>query len=827
MQLSLDQDRNDVSERSGRPAGSPLRRRALSAVLPLLVTAGIGLGQAREAASPEPHVHGSAPLMVAAAVADPRPVSRVGWTVAAQWGQNLAARTIDGNRTTYWQGATAAPASKRLPHSLTIDMHATVTVAGLTFLPRQGAGGNGNIGQYRVELSTNGAGWGAPVATGTFADDDTLKTVPFRARAARYVRLTALTEGDGGTGPVAVAELNVLAVADPPLPRSGWTATADSYANNANQPGKVLDGSTATTWHSKWAAPSDKLPNTITIDMKAANTVTGLSYLPRQDASRNGSIGQYRIQRSTNGTTWITAATGTWIDSKAVKTVTFTAGSARYVRLTALKEAGGRGPWSSAAEINILGQDSTPVLGRWSAPVGFPLVPGSAAMLSNGRLLLWSADRVNAFGGTGRTITAVYNPATRAVTQRTVTNTGHNMFCPGISALPDGRVMVNGGDDAKRTSIYNPTTDAWTTGAAMAIPRAYQSSTTLSDGRVFAIGGSWDGGRGGKNGEVWSAASGWKKLANASVAPMLTADRQGVYRADNHAWLFGWSGGSVLQAGPSKAMNWYGTTGSGSTTSAGTRAGDPDSMNGTAVMYDAGKILTLGGAPHYQDAKATANAHVITISGTAVTTRKVASMRYERAYHNSVVLPDGKVLVTGGQTYAVPFSDNAPIYNAELWDPATETFTTMATATVPRNYHSVALLMPDGRVFTGGGGLCNNCDTNHSNGEIFTPPYLLNADGTLRSRPAITSAPKTATYGAAITVATDREVSRFSLVRLGTATHTVNTDQRRIGLTPTAVTGGYQLSIPADPGVVLPGYYMLFALDANDVPSVSRMIQIR
>ncbi|HEX8626825.1 MAG TPA: galactose oxidase-like domain-containing protein, partial [Catenuloplanes sp.] len=250
--------------------------------------------------------------------------------------------------------------------------------------------------------------------------------------------------------------------------------------------------------------------------------------------------------------------------------------------------------------------------------------------------------------------------------------------------------------------------------------------------------------------------------------------------------------------------------------------------NGTAVMYDTGKILTLGGAPHYQDSNATANAHVVTISGTStVTTRKVASMAYARAYHNSVVLPDGKVLALGGQAYPVPFSDNTSVLNPEMWDPATETFTTLAPGAVPRNYHSVAVLMPDARVFVGGGGMCGSCSTNHFNAEMFTPPYLLNADGTLKSRPAITSAPTTAGYGAAITVATDRAVTRFSLVRLGTATHTVNTDQRRIALTPTAVTGGYRLTIPTDPGVVLPGPYMLFAMDANGVPSVSRPITIR
>jgi galactose oxidase len=415
-----------------------------------------------------------------------------------------------------------------------------------------------------------------------------------------------------------------------------------------------------------------------------------------------------------------------------------------------------------------------------------------------------------------------------------VTKTGHDMFCPGISALPDGRIIVTGGNDSDRTSIYNPATDAWTSGPDLVTPRGYQASATLSDGRVFTIGGSWSGGVGGvdtghKAGEVWSAANGWTALPGASVVPMLTADANpnGDYRKDNHAWLFAWSGGKVLQAGPSKAMNWYTTGGTGGVTAAGTRGDDGDAMNGNAVMYDAGKILTIGGAPSYEQDNATAHAYVLTVNGSTVTTRKVAPMANTRAFHNSVVLPDGKVAVFGGQNFPVPFSDNTAVLSAELWSPATEQFTALAPAAVPRTYHSVALLMPDGRVFTGGGGLCGTgCPTNHLDAEIFTPPYLIAADGTPASRPTITTAPTTAANGAKITVATNRAVTAFSIIRMGTATHSVDTDQRRIALSPTTVTGGYQVTIPADKGVAVPGYWMLFALDSNGVPSVAKVIRV-
>lgn len=91
----------------------------------------------------------------------------------------------------------------------------------------------------------------------------------------------------------------------------------------------------------------------------------------------------------------------------------------------------------------------------------------------------------------------------------------------------------------------------------------------------------------------------WTLLPGCPVAPMLTNDQDGVFRQDNHAWLFGWKEGTVFQAGPSSAMNWYSTTGNGGQKSAGKRASDPDSMDGNAVMYDAanGKIVTMGGSP--------------------------------------------------------------------------------------------------------------------------------------------------------------------------------------------------------------------------------------
>lgn len=315
-------------------------------------------------------------------------------------------------------------------------------------------------------------------------------------------------------------------------------------------------------------------------------------------------------------------------------------------------------------------------------------------------------------------------------------------------------------------------------------------------------------------------------------------------------------------------MNWYNTSGTGSWKAAGRRGDAADAMCGVAAMYDAtaGLILTAGGSPSYQNSAATRNAHRIALHGVDAdpTVTELAPMAHARAFGSAVVLPDGTVLVVGGQAYAVPFTDTTPALAAELFDPAAgddgtnSTWRTLAAIAVPRTYHSVALLLPDATVLAGGGGMCGKgCPQNHLDMQIFAPPYLFvnDSSGSSRSsggavraaRPEIVSVsvlPVIAGTGAgvgvgvgvalkpgdALRVATSAPVASFSLVRHGSSTHTVNTDQRRVPLPAAAAAAAdglaYEMTLPDDPGVVLPGYWMLFAIDAAGVPSVATTIQV-
>jgi galactose oxidase len=149
-------------------------------------------------------------------------------------------------------------------------------------------------------------------------------------------------------------------------------------------------------------------------------------------------------------------------------------------------------------------------------------------------------------------------------------------------------------------------------------------------------------------------------------------------------------------------MNWITTLNSGSLEVSILRGDDSDAMNGNAVMYDVGKILTLGGAPNYGTGVASARAYVIDLNGPAVSVQRTGSMNFARSICNSVVLPNGEVVVVGGQSSVVLFSDNNAVLEAEIWNPWTGRFTALSKMRIPRTYHSVALLMKDGRVWVAG-----------------------------------------------------------------------------------------------------------------------------
>lgn len=488
--------------------------------------------------------------------------------------------------------------------------------------------------------------------------------------------------------------------------------------------------------------------------------------------------------------------------------------------------------------------------GEWGPVIDTDSIPVAAANLPDGKILHWAAYQADTYqpssGDFEQTFTSIFDPVTGQSTYDIVDETEHDMFCMGANILEDGSVLMNGGNSHGQTSIFDSVSGNWTSEDPLNIPRAYQGNAMLEDGRVLTLGGSWkfsalcrdefdnSGTCVDKTAEVWDKQNGWEVLSGISPNQLTTDDHDGLFRSDNHMWLFSIPGGKVLHAGPSRKMHLLDVSGNGSIAFAANRADDADAMNGNAVMYDVGKLLTTGGAPYYErnddvSNDATASAFVIEASGNSVSARRVSSMANQRAYHNSVVLPNGEVIVVGGQEEPRIFSDAGSAMKPELWNPVTESFRELdATMQKSRTYHSVALLTQDGRVLAGGGGLCGDCQWNHPNIEIFSPPYLYDDAGNVAQRPEILNTPSSTTYGNIITVETSTPIHSLVLMRASAVTHSVNNAQRRIPLSFTSTEGNnYLAAIPGDSASAIPGTYMLFALDIEGVPSVAKTINIR
>jgi hypothetical protein len=254
------------------------------------------------------------------------------------------------------------------------------------------------------------------------------------------------------------------------------------------------------------------------------------------------------------------------------------------------------------------------------------------------------------------------------------------------------------------------------------------------------------------------------------------------------------------------------TTGAGAWTTVASHVVPGRENYGSSAMYDDGRVVYVGGAD-----PPSATCETIDLNAPAPAWTLTGPMAKARRQHTVTLLPDGTLLATGGSS--LPGFDNpaGAVHAAEIWDPSTGAWSPMASSTQYRGYHSTATLLPDGRVLSSGG------DTS-PNAEVFSPPYLFKG-----ARPTIASAPAAVSYGETFAVETPdaTSITNVNWVRLGSLTHAQNWDQRINRLAFTVGSGVLQVTAPAAPNRCPPGFYMLFILNANGVPSVARMVRIR
>ena len=448
-------------------------------------------------------------------------------------------------------------------------------------------------------------------------------------------------------------------------------------------------------------------------------------------------------------------------------------------------------------------------VGQWS-PVSptWPYFPVHTHALPTGKVMIWPGD-----GGISGNDPRSWDPAAPGVSPSPLTPPGYDVFCSGHSFLSDGRLFVAGGHiqngvGLANASIYNPDplVNAWTGSPAMNAGRWYPTVTVLANGDVLVVSGSIDNTVGvNRVPQVFQVGTGtWRTLVTAELQQDLFPQ---MVLAPN---------GKVFNSGPTGTTRYLDTAGSGTWSFVANRVG-PHRSYGSAVMYAPGKVLVMGGGD-----PPTNTAEVIDLNQPTPSWRAVGSMAFARRQINATLLPDGKVLVTGG-TSSPGFNDpTLAVHAAEVWDPdpTKENWTMLASSSgIPRVYHSTAVLLPDGRVLSMGG-------NGQRDSEIYSPPYLFNG-----ARPTITSAPTNVAYGQTFFVETPNaaSVTKVTMLRLTSVTHAFNMSQHISTLNFSPTTGGLNVVAPPSSNVAPPGHYLLFILTTQSgvlVPSVAKIVQI-
>jgi hypothetical protein len=503
--------------------------------------------------------------------------------------------------------------------------------------------------------------------------------------------------------------------------------------------------------------------------------------------------------------------------------------------------------------------------GKWTTlPQQMPINPIHAALLHTGKVLVitGSANCPPTVAGCPQGPSYTQGAALFDLQSGNITTlpTAWDMFCNGMSIMQDGRVLINGGTKSygqlgvvgqtqdvpftglPNTSIFDPSTETFVSATATAHGRWYPTMTELGDGRMMTTSGLNDSDGGNNNtSEIWDGQA-WS--AEIPGQPNISDFPGFVFPLYPRMHLL--PTGHILYTGPSSAAVDFDPSNQTWTLVAWTTYPGPNDPNGertygTSVLlpltpqnnYNA-KVIIMGG-----DNPATKTTETIDFSdagqalclntiGYAPCWQNGPDMAQARVEMQATILPNGKVLVDAGSVQDEDATTAS--LKAEIYDPATNTFSSAGSNAFPRLYHNTQLLLPDGTVALAGG----NPDQGPAppsfepHIEIYTPAYLFNADGSAATRPTITSAPSGVTYAAPFTVQTpNTDIASVVLMRAGSDTHSFDMDQRYVGLSFTAASGNLTVTGPPNSNVAPPGYYMLFVVNSAGTPSLASWTQVQ
>lgn len=486
-------------------------------------------------------------------------------------------------------------------------------------------------------------------------------------------------------------------------------------------------------------------------------------------------------------------------------------------------------------------------MGAWeSGPVLDKLVAVHMALLHTGKVLMFSGDHETHGGlaviNKGRT--SLWNPKTNEVKDIPLER---NLFCAGHCFLPDGRLLVAGGQHLshfpriifgalgfagaeKDIHTFDPNTEAWTRHKNMPNHRWYPTCATLPNGKAIIVAGYtylfW---RPNQRREYFDPTTNTlsKKThfhAEIGVYPFLQVLPGGilfVFTA-NKCRLFDLNTESFV--GGDFFSNHQGTRnydGQGSCVPLSIEGADPLTV----------QILMIGGSTSLSpdddtDATRTAEIFVFDVRNPVQSRwEQLPDMPHPRLMSDGILLPDGSVFVTNGASRGHAESSADARKESYIFDLGARTWTTVAESPRERGYHSTAVLLLDGRVLVGGS---TGHDFSHRDDEfhldIYSPPYLSRGP-----RPQITSIPGTIEYGATFTIGTpdSRSIDEVCMIRPCSTSHTNNMDQRRVRLTIVdRGPNGIRCVAPSAEGIAPPGHYMVFILDGDIVPSIAAVTHL-
>ena len=323
----------------------------------------------------------------------------------------------------------------------------------------------------------------------------------------------------------------------------------------------------------------------------------------------------------------------------------------------------------SVPELNPLEVMATSraTVGEWSPVMNWPGIGIHAHLLPNGRVLTWGGENNEFHQRANGQPTVLWDPANPGVFSQGF-EAGTDIFCSGHAFLPDGRLLVTGGhtDNAlgvPNANIYDYATGTWTPAANMNAGRWYPTTLALGSGAMLVIGGTDEGGRDNTLPQIFGASGTWRSLTTAPLA------------MDYYPWMHVAPNGRVFNSGPRQTTRYLNTSGTGSWAVVASNNFGHRSY-GWLVMYEPGKVLIVGGG--YTP---TNTAEVINLKVTPAAWQLTGSMQFRRRQLNATLLPDGKVLATGGTSGSGFNNESSPVYAAELWNPSTGSWTLASTQT--------------------------------------------------------------------------------------------------------------------------------------------------